>query len=79
MHPDTLAPHPVPPVPMLIQGCPPLETVVSLLTQPGKSVVYKIFKPIQAVEPNDAITGLKTALSGVATPQHVQQPQQQPQ
>ena len=58
-------------------GCAPLETVVSLLGQ--KSLVFKIFKPVNEVVPEDVATGLQAVLNGGTAAQHlgvgvVQQP-----
>ena len=56
-------------------GCAPLETVVSLLGQ--KSLVFKIFKPVKEVLPEDEGAGLQAVLSGGTAAQHlgvVQQP-----
>ena len=56
-------------------GCAPLETVVSLLGQ--KSLVFKIFKPVKEVLPEDVGAGLQAVLSGGTAAQHlgvVQQP-----
>ena len=56
-------------------GCAPLETVVSLLGQ--KSLVFKIFKPVKDVLPQDVAAGIQTVLSGGTAAQHlgvVQQP-----
>ena len=52
---------------LLPQGCAPLETVVTLLANP--SMVFKIFKPIAEVSPEEALAALRTALAGNA-PQH---------
>ena len=53
--------------------CAPLETVVTLLGQ--QSIVFKIFKPVAEVLPDEAVHGLNVALqkasSGQAIPQHV--------
>jgi hypothetical protein len=52
---------------LLPQGCAPLETVVTLLAT--QSIVFKIFKPIAEVLPEEALAALRTALAGNA-PQH---------
>ena len=50
-------------------GCAPLETVVSLLGQ--KSIVFKIFKPVKEVIPQDVTDGLQTVLSGQTMAEHL--------
>ena len=52
-------------------GCPPLETVVTLLA--GQSIVFKIFKPVAEVVEGEIDPALQAALQGTAQ-QHVQQP-----
>ena len=49
--------------------CAPLETVVTLLGQ--NSIVFKIFKPVAEVLPADALSSLRSALSGNQTAQHL--------
>ena len=49
--------------------CAPLETVISLLGQ--KSLVFKIFKPVKDVEPQDVTTGLQNLLSGGNVAEHL--------
>ena len=50
-------------------GCAPLETVVTLLA--GQSLVFKIFKPVAEVVPDDVSQALQSALQGAAQ-QHIQ-------
>jgi len=50
------------------QGCAPLETVVTLLAQ--QSIVFKIFKPVAEVQPQDVSMALQNALAG-QTMQHM--------
>lgn len=51
-----------------------METVVSLLGQ--RSIVFKIFKPVAEVTPQEVLGGLQEALAGTPAAQHLnQQPQ----
>ena len=52
-------------------GCPPLETVVTLLDK--QSIVFKIFKPVREVTPEEVDEGLQAVLSGQVAAQHVGQ------
>ena len=51
------------------QDCAPLETVVTLLGQ--QSIVYKVFKPVAEVTPEEVIGGLQQALIGAPQRQHM--------
>jgi len=48
-------------------GCAPLETVISILGP--KSHVFKIFKPVKEVMPEEVITAVQNALNGTASQQ----------
>ena len=50
-----------------LQGCAPLETVISILGP--KSHVFKIFKPVKEVMPEEVITAVQNALSGTTSQQ----------
>ena len=56
------------------QGCAPLETVISLLGQ--QSIVFKIFKPAELVQPEDVFSGVQSILTGGTPPEHLQVVQQ---
>ena len=51
--------------------CAPLETVITLLGQ--KSIVFKVFKPVAEVLPEEALSSLRSALAGNQTAQHINQ------
>ena len=55
----------------MLQGCAPLETVVSLLGK--QSVVFKIFKPVAEVMPQDVVNAVHALLSGELVPEHASQ------
>ena len=62
-----------PPPPTLhLQGCAPLETVVTLLAGAGQSLVFKVFKPVSDVTPGEVHVALQNVLAGNATAQHMQ-------
>ena len=51
--------------------CAPLETVITLLGQ--KSIVFKVFKPVAEVLPEEALSSLRSALAGNQTAEHINQ------
>ena len=56
-----------------MQGCAPLETVVSLLGAQGNghNLVFKIFKPADLVAPADVLPLLQSVLAGNASATHM--------
>ena len=52
-----------------MQECPPLETVLTLL-DPGKPLMWKVFKPVSEVERAEVLSGLRDVLAGNTAPQH---------
>ena len=74
--------RPPPPIAVLVaasgaraftQECPPLETVLTLL-DPGKPLMWKVFKPVSEVERDEVLSGLRDVLAGNTAPQHAPAP-----
>ncbi len=53
----------------LAQGCAPIETVVTLLEE-RRPLMFKLFKPIRDVGPEEVLAELRAVLDGRAAAEH---------
>ena len=52
-----------------LQGCAPIETVITLLVE-TKPIMFKIFKPIEEVGPEEMLAALRAVLESGAAAEH---------